>query len=163
MKWFALIGLLLLLGVAVAPNIVGEKEELPDLMIRNIGFYEHDPGADYYYVGCIVKNQGDAYAYGNFTVDFKIKKTFFWWFNTEAIHEFNYSRILMDGLAPGEEIYVALYNGEDILPFFCFARFYVKINTDKEIIESNYENNKDMLKVYNSIFGWDYHCLWWPW
>ncbi len=137
------------------------NDGLPDLIIEDINFQEHDPGSGYYYIYCYVKNQGDDYAYGNLTVDFNIKKTFFWWLNMRTIYEVIRSKNLKDGLAPGEKIYVSLYAGEDILPFFCFAKFFVKINTDKKIIESNYDNNKDMLKVFASIFGWSYSFLWW--
>ena len=85
-------------------------------------------------------------------------------FNLGTIYEESYTRDLGNGLAPGGKIYTMPYaDNTGLLPPFCFARFIVKVNTDKQIIESNYDNNKDMLKVYNSLFGWNYVCPWLPW
>jgi hypothetical protein len=177
MKKMILVGsiIVLFIGLGIQPAFAIEtksselienpsiNEGLPDLIVVDLDFHEHDPGSRFYYVYCDIINQGDDYAYGDLTIEFKVIKTFFWWFNLGTIHEESYSRDLGNGLAPGGKIYTMPYCDTSFLPPFCFARFIVEVNTDNQIIESNYDNNKDMLKVYNSLFGWNKRCLWLPW
>ncbi len=162
-----IIGLFVCVGIqsafAVETKSSDLNENLPDLIVVDLDFFEHDPGSSFYYVYCNVVNQGDGYAYGDLTIEFKVIKTFFWLFKLRSIYMESYSRDLGEGLAPGGEIFTMPHCGSDFLPPFCFARFIVEVNSNKKIIESNFENNKDMLKVYCAFNGWDYSCPWLPW
>ncbi len=166
-KTFVMGVVVLFIGVGVQPAFAVETKSsdlnenpslndgLPELIVKDIVFWEHDPGSHFYYVYGYIKNQGDDYAYGNLTVEFTVKRTFFWLFDTWTIYKDVYSKNLKYGLAPGETISVLPSCGEFTLPLFCFARFYLKINHDKKINESNYDNNELMIKVF-SFFFWHY-------
>jgi hypothetical protein len=100
-------------------------------------------------------NQGDAYAYGNVTVEFTVVRTIFWFFNLRIVYDFTDTFYLYDGLAPGEKRDKCVSDGAFSLSnlLFGFFKFYAGINLDKEIDESNYNNNERMERV-NCIFTW---------
>jgi hypothetical protein len=130
-------------------------EGLPDLIIEDISYYPFEPGWDFYYVDVEILNQGDAYAYGNVTIEFTVVRTIFWFFNLRIVYDYKDTLYLRDGLAPGETKTDCVSDGAFSLSLllFGFFKFNAGVNLDKEIDESNYNNNERMERV-NCIFTW---------
>ena len=100
-------------------------------------------------------NQGDAYAYGNVTVEFTVVRTiFFWLFNIRIVYDYKDTLYLRDGLAPGETTYDSVSTGDFTLPIFGFFKFNAGVNLDKKIEESNYNNNERMERVFSFLTDW---------
>jgi hypothetical protein len=126
---------------------------LPDLVIKDINYYLHDPGSPFYYIEADIKNQGFGYLYDGVTVEFRIVSSIFWLINLNILYENNETEYFYGGLAPGETSTVYLYIGEPRIPIFGFLKFEAGINLDKKIEEKNYFNNRRIERVF-CFFGW---------
>jgi hypothetical protein len=131
-----------------------EEDGLPDLIVEDIYYYPYEDGWDIYLVNVEILNQGDAYAYGNITVEFTIIRTIFWFFNLRIYQDNTVIISLDSGLAPGEKITCGVSKGFISLEFFGFYKFNTEVNPDKTIVESNYNNNERMERVTSIAFWW---------
>jgi hypothetical protein len=159
MKWFALLGPLLFFGVAVAPHSVGEKEELPDLVLDDIyiamgpGYY---PFVSNHYLDADISNIGDAGTDKGFNVSIQMHRLLLGSLPGDLVLE--KTVYFDDTIPPGEIIYRTLiYNVKSVSLFVRLYSFTCIINPDKAIIESDYSNNERQ-EIFVNIFLF----IWYP-
>ena len=158
MKWFAIVGLLLFLGVAVAPNIVGEKEELPDLVITDIGISigpGYDPWTFYRPLFALISNIGNASTDNGFNVTIQIHRLHFGIKLGQLVFEGN--AYVEELIPPGENEFDILLQDIDVPGSFLFRIYQItcEVNPDGAIIESDYSNNEHQETFINYLlFFW---------
>ena len=151
MKWFALLGLVLFLGVAVAPNIVGETEELPDLIVERIYIQfinDHD-------VGYIMKNIGIANVSEGFNISINVQHLLLGIYKGMILYNFTeyFSGVIFK---PG--MYFLYRHSLDKIPKKLYPRMYrfsCEINPSCIIPESDYSNNrlqKDFINFFRNFW-----------
>ena len=139
MKWFPLLGLLLFLGVAVAPNIAGEKEELPDLVITEIRINRLGPNlfAD---VLCVTKNIGTS-STSDIPLKTIVRRLWFGIIPSEDTFTLNHQSYPGRVIEPGDETFIHVLNNGEIHSMFGFSRLHLTVNPNGLIEELDYTNN----------------------
>ena len=138
MKWFALLGLLLFLGVAVAPNVVSEKEELPDLVMDDL-YVTFFP---FQYVVVDISNIGDADMNTGFNVSIRIRRTAFG--IIPGLLWIDRTVYFPKKIPAGESASDWLLEDTFDVPARVFPKIYrftCVVNPDHAITESDYLNN----------------------
>ena len=150
MKWFALLELLLFLGVAVAPIVVGQQDELPDLIVKNI-VVDNSNDLELTY---LLKNKGNETTTKGFNITIKIRQVYL--INKPGIIWYN-DTIFLDAIIAPKMLFIWNYDismiPQRIIP--SIYHFKLVINPDQKIIESTYSNNE-----YHKYYLNCYKILW---
>jgi len=151
-KGLGVIILLLFLSTTCLP-IVNASEGKPDLIIDDI-FLWPSSFPDEYHFECSIRNIGDSPIWKD---EFEIHVKIYWMLfgRIPLLPIFSHTTsVIVDGFLFGELKYNITFASCDSLPKFGSYRFYLTVNPNETIDESNYDNNK-----YSEdwkVFLWDW-------
>lgn len=153
LKWFALLGLLLFLGVAVAPNV--NADGLPDLIISRIDPHTGDvPIADGIEVR--IKNIGDSPISGEITIRLNVRRMFLGIIPL-GLEFTKLGSVNVNNLNPGGWAYEDFWHIPE--ERFRFYKVTATVDATYNITESNELNNVYIQRYFitnpeNAIIGW---------
>jgi len=138
----------LFLSTACLPVLA--NEELPDLIIEQIGFVPYgDGGEDVAYM--VIKNIGNAKSQEEISYKYTFTQMLFGIIPIRIVRTHTDSMIYEGGLGPQETCSGALIY-ENELPKFGIFKFSCTVNPDLTNQESNYDNN-DLSQKYIAFLG----------
>ena len=139
-KGLGVIILLLFLATTCIP-IVNASEEKPDLIIEDIFLWPSAYPYEYHFE-CSIKNIGDSPIWKD---EFEIHVKIYWMLfgRIPLLPIFSHTTsVIVDGFLFGELKYNITFASCDSLPKFGSYRFYLTVNPNNTIDESDYDNNK---------------------
>jgi len=141
---------LLFLSTICLP-IVNASEEKPDFVIEDIFLWPSNT-PDEYHFECSVKNIGNSTnEWNNLEINVKIKWMFLGSIPLLSIASYTESHFIQGVIKSGETINLS-FASCDRLPIFGSYRFYLTVNPNKTIDESDYDNNK-CSEAWKVFFG----------
>lgn len=139
-KYLGIVTIIFCILMGTSIGVVGEKEDLPDLIITDIHFH----GFMFFEaLHCTVKNIGDAPVNGRIRMSSSFHRIYFNPLN--RTYTINYNLLIPPGtpLKPGESVCAEIIEGSKAPgTVFGFVRFENYVNIDGFIEESNYTNNQ---------------------
>ena len=120
-------------------GVVGEKEDLPDLVITEIRINRLGPNlfAD---VLCITKNIGTS-STSDIPVKTIVRRLWFGIIPSEDTYTLNHQSYPGKVIEPGDETFIHVLDHEEIHSMFGFSRLHLTVNPNGLIEELDYTNN----------------------
>ena len=145
------VGIILLFLLTTCLPIVNAIEEKPDFIIDDIFLWPSNT-PDEYNFECSVKNIGNSTnEWNNLEINVKIKWMFLGSIPLLSIASYTESHFIQGVIKSGETINLS-FASCDRLPIFGSYRFYLTVNPNKTIDESDYDNNK-CSEAWKVFFG----------
>ena len=158
--------MVLFIGMGVQPTFADEipkssevmvdnNDDLPDLIVEDFELYSRIPEWGHYSLWAKIKNIGDAQTIGWFQFRVVIYRLILRKIPFPVRQFGDIYNFYNDTIIPEETQRFHLGSGDEIPSLRGYYRIFVVINMDKNIEESNYDNNE---RYENH---WKYRVYWW--